>query len=363
MSESDRRISLTTDSLLLIVGLALVLLMLWQLRGLILILMSAIVLAASIAPIVNQLEAWRFPRWLGVLVAYGGLLAILTGASLLVGPLVISQIETLLRQLPNLVERVELLSIDIAEQLDLQDSPLLPQLVNPQEVAGWVINTSQQLLRQSYGITRGIVGGFFSVVLGLLLSSYLVADSKTLGRGFVRLFAAPWDDRLAALLGPVGQRMGAYIRGRVLVSLLLGIAITLGLRALGLGDYAIGLGAIAGFTNLIPFLGPFLGAIPALFVALAQGDSAWLFLWVLLLFVIIQNLESYVLDPLLVGAAVGIHPLYQLLAVLGGVQLLGIVGAVIAPPWIAGAALLLERLYLQPKDLAKQGLPPEASQP
>ena len=62
-----------------------------------------------------------------------------------------------------------------------------------------------------------------------------------------------------------------------------------------------------------------------------------------------QNIETYILDPLLVGSSVGVHPLYQLLAVLGGAQVVGIIGALIVPPWIAGAAVLLENLYLRPK--------------
>jgi predicted PurR-regulated permease PerM len=64
--------------------------------------------------------------------------------------------------------------------------------------------------------------------------------------------------------------------------------------------------------------------------------------------------ETYVLDPLLVGSTVNVHPLYQLLAVLGGTQVLGIIGALIVPPWVAGAAVLLENLYLKPKQLAEQ---------
>jgi predicted PurR-regulated permease PerM len=95
-----------------------------------------------------------------------------------------------------------------------------------------------------------------------------------------------------------------------------------------------------------------LGAVPALIVAVAYGG--WTFFWVLLLFVIIQNVETYVLDPLLVGSSVKVHPLYQLLAVLGGTQVLGIIGALIVPPWVAGAAVLLENLYLKPKQLAEQ---------
>ncbi len=76
----------------------------------------------------------------------------------------------------------------------------------------------------------------------------------------------------------------------------------------------------------------------------------------LLLFVIIQNIESYVLDPLLVGNTVRVHPFYQLLAVLGGTQVLGIIGAVIVPPWVAGIAVVLENLYLRPKLLKEEAI-------
>jgi predicted PurR-regulated permease PerM len=145
----------------------------------------------------------------------------------------------------------------------------------------------------------------------------------------------------------MGQRIGGYLRGRIVVSALLSVATGVGLSLLGLKDLAVGLGAIAGVTNLIPFLGPILGAVPALLVAIPQGG--WTFLWVLLLYVVAQNLETYILDPLLVGTSVGVHPLYQLLAVLGGAQVLGILGALIVPPWIAGGAVLLENLYLRPK--------------
>jgi predicted PurR-regulated permease PerM len=72
-----------------------------------------------------------------------------------------------------------------------------------------------------------------------------------------------------------------------------------------------------------------------------------------LLFLVIQNLETYVLDPLLVGNSVKVPPLYQLLAVLGGAQVLGIIGALIVPPWLAGSAVLLENLYVKPKLLAE----------
>lgn len=350
-----QRLTVSLVNLVLVVTTGLLLVLLWQLRSLLVTLMIAVVVAAALAPIIDSAQKQRVPRWLAVIVVYLGLIGILTGAGVLIGPTVVQQIERLIRRLPTYLEIVRSLFENLVIRLGVSDpesvSPIR-QLFDIQGLTGWAIRSSQELLVRSYSVTRGILGGVFSLFLALLLSGYMLSGSENLIQGLVSLFPKPWDERLAAQVEPVSQRMGGYIQGRVLVSGILGIAITIGLGFLGLSEFALGLGVIAGFTNLIPFLGPVLGAIPALIVAIAQGGLT--FFWVLLLFVIIQNVETYVLDPLLVGSTVNVHPLYQLLAVLGGTQVLGIIGALIVPPWVAGAAVLLENLYLKPKQLAEQ---------
>ncbi len=352
----EQRISISLSNLLLILATFLLLVILWQIRSLIVLLMISMVLAAAIAPIVNWAEQWRIPRWLTVVLVYLALIGGLTGASLLIGPTVFEQIERLIRQLPIYLSNLLLLAenwvLSLSDTRPELVSQLFDQFLDVQGVTQWAIRSSQQVLVRSFSLTTGIVGGVFSLVLSLFISGYMLADSRALVRGLVRLLPQPWDERLAAQLSPFSSRLGSYIRGRILVSAILGVAITTTLKLLGLSDFALGLGAIAGVTNLIPFLGPILGAIPALVVAVSQGW--WLTLWVLLLFVVIQNLETYVLDPLLVGSSVGVHPLYQLLAVLGGTQVLGIIGALVVPPWVAGAGVLLENLYIQPKLRAEQ---------
>lgn len=352
----EQRFSVSLSSLLFILITTALLVLLWQIRFLVVITLTAVVVAASMAPIVDVLEGVRLPRWLATLMAYTGLIATVVGLILIIGPAVLQQIQQLIRQLPTFVDVLRAGVEYWALRLGNTPPELIRQFFDLQSVSRWVIGSTQQVVLRSYGITRGIVGGVFSLILTLLISGYMVADSRTLLQSIVRLFPQPWDVRLAAQAVPIGYRMGGYIRGRLLVSSILGLATTLGLSFLGLGEFAIGLGAIAGVTNLIPFVGPILGSIPALVVALSQGG--WLVVWVLLLFVIIQNIETYVLDPLLVGSSVGVHPLYQLLAVLGGVQVLGILGALIVPPWFAGISVLVENLYLRPKLLAerRQGL-------
>ncbi len=349
---SDRRITLSLSNVLLVVAAVLLLTLLWQLQGLIVLIMIAVVLAASISPLVDWAETKRIPRWLAVILAYLTLIGSLSGFGLIIGPSVIDQISLLVRQLPIFAEKIVDIASDLASRLGEDTPELIEQLIDTQSLTNWVIRSSQQLLLRSYGITRGIVGGVFSLILALFVSGYMVADSKTLIKSLVQLFPYPWNERLNTQVAQVSRRMGGYLRGRVIVSAILGVATTTGLGFLGLRDFSIGLGAIAGLTNLIPFIGPILGAIPALIVALAKGG--FLFFWVLLLYVIIQNIETYILDPLLVGTTVGVHPLFQLLSVLGGVQVLGIIGALIVPPWFAGVAALVENLYLKPKEEEEQ---------
>ena len=350
----SQRISISVSNLLLVFAIVLLSVLLWQLRSLIVVLMISTVLAASIAPIVNKMEQWRFPRWLSVILVYLTLLGVLTGFGVLAGPTVFAQIELLARRFPGYFENVRAIVETWVLNLSNTDTDLLARFFDTQSLTNWIFRSSQQLLLRSYGITRGIVGSAIGLLLSLFVSGYMVADSTTLIDSAVQLFPHPWNHRLAGEMEIVSNRMGGYIRGRLLVSAILGIATATGLSFLGLREFSLALGAIAAVTNLIPFIGPILGAIPAAIVALSLG---WLtFTWVLVLFVVIQNIETYILDPLLVGSSVGVHPLYQLLAVLGGVQVLGIIGALIIPPWFAGVAALVEGLYLKPKLVAERGL-------
>lgn len=356
---SAQRITISITNLLLVLATAFLLVLLWQLRSLLITVMTSVVLAASVSPAIDWAEQRAVPRWLGAILTYLLLIGSFTGVLLLIGPTVYDQIQLIVSQFPVYLETLQAIAEQLVSRLSDNGSELVSQYFNMQAITGWVFRSSQKVIVRSYSITRGIIGGIFTLILSVFISGYMLADSRTLIRSLVQLFPAPWNDRLETQVKPVTNRMGGYIRGRFLVSAILGIVTATGLSFLGLADFALGLGAIAGVTNLIPFIGPILGAIPALIVAIVKGG--WVFLWVLLLFVIIQNLETYVLDPLLVGSSVGIHPLYQLLAVLGGVQLLGILGAILIPPWFAGTSALIENLYLKPKLQAEKKLAKDAA--
>ena len=352
---SEQRLSISVSGVLVVLAAIAAAIIGWQLRGLLLLVMISVVLACSIAPIVGWAERYKIPRWVSALLTYIAIISILVGVILLIGPTVLDQLQLLVRQLPLLLRRavtqIEAWLLILNNNRPDFTSQVFDQL-DVQAIAAWAVRSTRQVALRSFNLTTDILGTLLSLVLAIFISGYMLADSSTLTTNFVRLLPAPWDRQVTQSLPIIGSRVGSYIRGRLLVSATLALVTSIGLPFLGLKDFAIGLGAIAGVTNLVPFLGPLLGAIPALIVAIPLGG--WAVLWVIVFYAIIQNIETYLLDPLLVGNSVGVHPLYQLLAVLGGAQVLGIVGALIVPPWVAGGAVLLENLYLEPKLRAEE---------
>lgn len=227
--------------------------LLWQLRSLLVTLMIAVVIAAAmvasrtaegIAPMIKKAEQLRFPRWLAVSIVYLTLLAGLVGAGLIIGPTLASQIQTLISLIPVYLDTLRSLTENIALKLGTEQPELIDRFFDTQALTSWMIGSGQQLLVRSYGFTRGVIDAVLSLVLALFLSAYMIADSENLIKGIVNLFPQPWDERLASQIVPISQRMGSYIQGRVLVSGILGVAITLGLGILGLSEFALALGVI-----------------------------------------------------------------------------------------------------------------------
>ncbi|NEP45806.1 MAG: AI-2E family transporter, partial [Okeania sp. SIO2H7] len=226
---SDQRIAISLTTLLLIPLLVLCLVVLWQLRSLIVLLMVSVVLAAAIAPIVEWAEQWRIPRWLSVIIIYLSLIGGVIGMAGLIGPTVFEQLQRLIRQVPlalkTLVAAVEQwMVMQNDDQSDLINQAF-NQFLDVQGLVSWGIRSTQRVVIQSVGVTTDIVGGVLSLILALFISGYMLSDSRTLIRSLTRLFPQPWDDRLMAQVTPISDRIGSYVRGRILVSAILSMAI------------------------------------------------------------------------------------------------------------------------------------------
>jgi predicted PurR-regulated permease PerM len=195
----------------------------------------------------------------------------------------------------------------------------------------------------------------FNLVLVIVISVYMLLDAPRLSRFLRRVFpgSGPDDD----LVTRVERALLAYIRGQTMVSLAVGISVFIGLEILGLtgifpagSTYALAFAGWAAVVEIIPYLGPWLGALaPA---AVAATDSLTAVIGVAVLFLFIHQIEGHVIVPKLMGGAVKVHPLVVIFALLAAGELYGLAGVFLAMPLVAIgreiAAFLVERISLEP---------------
>lgn len=196
----------------------------------------------------------------------------------------------------------------------------------------------------------GVVG---QVALILLLSIYLMVDYSRVNTTLLTIFPRPWQPRVLEFSGLVGTAVGGYVRGQLLIAVFIGVFVWLGLTIIGVPS-AAAIGFIAGAFNIVPYLGPIIGATPALLLALTMPNVLLTMVFVVLVFVAANQIEGNFLSPYILSRTTDLHPVTVLVAILVGVSLLGFVGALLAVPLVALGKLLLQKYYY-PSRLYTQG--------
>jgi predicted PurR-regulated permease PerM len=302
---------------------------------LLLLLGIALLVAFILAPAVAWLER-RLPRPAAIALAFVGALGLLAAALVIfLGPLV-AQLASLAGSLPDQVRALQgvregidraLGGLGLPVRLADAERPLLDQT----QAIGTIV------LGGALGLLGGLAGALLDGLLVLVLSFYLLLDSTRIHDNLVRLVPARWRPQVFFVEAAVGRVVGGYLRGQLIMALTVGVAAGVGCWLLGV-PYPLVIGLLAGVFELVPMLGPILGAVPALLISLPQGFPQ--VLWVLLLFIAIQQVEANVIGPRITGHAVGLHPLGALLALIAGAELGGLGGALVAVP-VAGILYVL----------------------
>jgi predicted PurR-regulated permease PerM len=174
-------------------------------------------------------------------------------------------------------------------------------------------------------------------VLALVISLYLLVDGPRFRARSLALIPIQYRDNALFLQDNVSRVLGGYLRAQFFLALIVGVATGIGTALLGL-PYAVVLGVLAGLFELIPMFGPILSAVPAVLVAMFLPFPT--VIWVLLFFLVLQQVENNVLAPRISGHAVGLHPLGAMFALLAGFQLVGLLGGLFAVP-VAGVVWVL----------------------
>ena len=335
-------ISKRTRTVLILAAIAVVAYIVYLVPGVLTTAVGGIALALVLSFPVGFLSRF-LPRGLSILLSFLLVVGLVVLAALYLLPFAVEQFVALFRAVPGIASAAERY---LSDALDfLQNRGLLPS--DPDEVARRVRNALTSAARTAAGY---VFGGAVSIVTGTMnfavtllgvvfIGAYLLVDVQRFEEAFLRAAPRSYRNDAKGLWNAFGHTLSKYLGGLALILLIQGAASAVGLLFIGV-PYALILGAFVSVTAVIPYLGAFLGAVPAVLVALTISPTTALL--TVLLFVAVQQLEGNFLTPKIQGDTLHVHPVLVFLGVIVGGGLGGIFGVIVAVPALAVLRVLFD---------------------
>jgi predicted PurR-regulated permease PerM len=299
-------------------------------------------------PLVKMFERLRVPRLVGSMLSLLVLIAVILAIGGLVWPTVQTQGTQLIEQLPDIYVSVVdwLRNAAIALGLNIDD------LLSQEAIETWLRDPTNQATIQEllfgFGagagvVLRGVAETIAVVVLAPVLAIYLLIDLDRFKKQALELTPPKQRDEVVYVSGEVATALGSFVRGQLLVALIVGMLSSIGMWAIDLPFWLI-VGIVAGFLNLIPFLGPVVGGALAALVALLNGDP-WQAVWAVVIMTAVQQVDNHVITPMVQRARVHLSPLVIVLALIVGGALAGLLGVLVAIPATAAIRIVVGHLW------------------
>ena len=332
----------------LVLGVVLLVAFVRQVGGVLLTFLAAGVLAYVLNPLVRRLEELRVPRAIAVLGVFVVLTVVVVVTLLLIIIPSVGQVQIIIRSPQDLVDQAVAL-LNRAQNIpyvgryvaDMDQDRILQLLKDNAPSAEQVANVATGVI----GGVFGVFGTIFNLLLMVLISIYLLLEREKITDALLHTIPETIRDQSLELFYAVEGSLIRYLRGQVFLCAIMGV-LGWAIMFFTVGEYALAVGAWVAATELIPVLGAFLGAIPAVAIALFVPQGGFFeALLVAGLFLIAQQIEGNLLVPRIQGGSVGVHPLIVLFATLAGTALYGIIGAIFAVPVVAIVAATIR--YMQ----------------
>jgi predicted PurR-regulated permease PerM len=334
---SDRRGELTPLSLLIVLAIGYLLI---QVQFVLVLVLLSLVFATVIQTPVDALERRHVPRPLAILLVYIALIAAVTVLFLVLSPVIREQAAAFRTEAPESLAELRTAWQDSGVALlNGPGQQLLGRAIsfieNPEQVSGIPVPQGAAI-----GLLTGLGGGIIGVVTVLIISFYYLMEKAWIRR--LALFTTSPETRIrvSRTLDEVEEKVGGWLRGQLTLCLIIGVTATIGYAVMGVNFWPL-LGLWAGITEIVPILGPWLGGVPAVIIALTQGwEKALLVVGFILL---LQMTENAILVPRIMRGAVGLTPLTVFIAILVGTEFAGVAGALLAIPVAAAIQVLLSQ--------------------
>ena len=309
--------------LLLLVGIWL----LYLVRDVLLIILVSGIIVVALEPFVEKLAKQGIPRVLSVVVMYVALLVFLGFFVYFIIRPVAGQIKELPLNFPYYTSKLS--------NIDLGNLP--SSLGNVFDgFASKISATAGGLI----GAVVSIFGGVISAVTVFALTFYFLVEEEGIRKSIASLIPIAHKERFYSTINKLGAKLGDWMRGQLLLMLIVGTLDGIALWILGI-QFALTLAVLSGLLEVIPVIGPILAGAAAVFVAFVSGVALWKIFVIVAIYILVQQLENQVLIPKIMQKAIGLSPVIVIIAILIGVKLLGLGGAVLAVPVAAAIQVLL----------------------
>ncbi len=320
--------------------------LLYLLRGLVLTVFLAITLATALRPALAWLQRrLRFTPAVAGITLYGSVTLALLGAVVGLVPAMVGDTMMLVERSPLLYNRWYVLASDLRAVAQVRLHLLLPELPPEAQVSAWLAGlaaTFRQSLPQFALNAAGIIG---NMLLGLVLAYYWPEARDALVSSGLRAVSPEYEQRFLSIWEDIERLLGAYIGGQVMLSALIGLASFAAFVVIGLPNPLL-LAFIGALLHVVPLIGAFIGAVPAVLVAVSISSGHAVATAVILL--VIHQVENSLIAPRVLERQMGLSPILIILAITAGASLGGIPGALIAIPVAGMVWIVLRDLLIEP---------------
>jgi predicted PurR-regulated permease PerM len=297
----------------------------------------AMIISYMLNPIVNLLHNRKVPRTAAVLLIYAVFISVCVVILMNVIPMFMKQVEELSEHMPELTIRAQSM-VD-----HFNNNNVLPGSVR--DGINRSISSMEKQIEQKIADFLNNIGAVVNVLFIAMivpfLAFYMMKDLDVFERAALQYVPRSRRKQTVRLLKDIDTALGSYIRGQLIVSICIGVLAYIGYLSIGM-PYPLLMAAFVSLFDIIPYLGPFFGALPALLMA---TTISWkMVLMVIIVNMICQNLESNVISPQVVGKSMKIHPLTIILVLLIGGQLAGVVGMILAVPFYAAVKVIVQHV-------------------
>ena len=306
------------------------------------VLFVSLILASALDPWVDWMQTKRIPRAIGVLFIYLTMFLVVGTVIYLIIPPIVTQVSELTENFPSIVEKV-ISGFEVLKSYSLEHG----LLDNIKENVGSISSNVQNAAGSIFSTVTGIFGGIFTFFLVLVITFYMAVEENAIKKIIWSIAPENHQVYVMQLVNRMQKKIGLWLRGQLILSVII-FALTFTALSIvhlftGQMEYALVLALLAGLTEFVPYLGPLIAAIPAVFLALTVSPT--LAIVVALVYYVIQLMENNIIVPKLMQKVIGLNPVVSIAVLLIGFKVAGVAGAILSIPVATAVSVFIRDVF------------------